>query len=673
MQVPNNSYGSYARPGTSGSSSSRRYETEARAARAERDDERLTGILERFDRDGDLEVPFLRMDWSVGPGKALKKLSHGDLVKVDGHEVRSRRDLLVLDAFTGGENVVMEPAEHQAFLFLEKGHDGDDGFYIAGEKADAHQSYLRLTRERKPITVNVGERSGLMVTSSEELNLVNQLFGNGQGDLLKPEIAAALRDLDEAPNIKFLNRDGEAINLIKVAESLPYRNRVQLKVGLLEPVPVDQPEELLQAVQVYLPEKSQLDETLRQSLVNNRFLDRAGRPLAPHQALEKIGQEKVELITPDRSPSIPLKSLDGLRVWNCFRHPSEEDPEAIKTVREMAQDGLFKSGSQPLTAFEAYESLQSGSVTYSHGLFEEHLHGLEEARDLARFINHPEQFGYQDYGFNAESWARMVALQRYFHSPEGHPLTPFKVARTLDEGVELHYQGGDANRPLRYRVQGVGQLSSALERLENQIEFDRYALSPGEVEGRLQKLGSQTLEELKRVGEEADQAHGMAQAMPDTVTERYTERVRKYRYEPFGSFDQDKGWGWGYEDEEQTRQVPNHRKERILSETSRRRELLPGLVARFEVAKMTGASAPKALEQMEALRQEATGLDPKLEKLLDEQVEVLRGQAQRPPRPEGWKPPFPRLEDSSVEAELEIIAEADQVVVGDFTLERYEG
>lgn len=99
----------------------------------------------------------------------------------------STEDFAEANAFYGdGVNTIMPEKEFKLFRYFEGGKDSDDGLYVGGNKTNAYDALQKL-QSGDGFSISIGEKSGLKVRNSGDLEEVDAFYGSGNNTILPPD------------------------------------------------------------------------------------------------------------------------------------------------------------------------------------------------------------------------------------------------------------------------------------------------------------------------------------------------------------------------------------------------------------------------------------------------------------------------------------------------------
>lgn len=99
----------------------------------------------------------------------------------------SPEDFAEANAFYGdGINTIMPAKDFKLFQYFENGKDDNDGFYVGENKANAYEALQKL-QSGDGFSINIGQKSGLKVRNSGDLEEVDAFYGSGNNTILPQE------------------------------------------------------------------------------------------------------------------------------------------------------------------------------------------------------------------------------------------------------------------------------------------------------------------------------------------------------------------------------------------------------------------------------------------------------------------------------------------------------
>ena len=99
----------------------------------------------------------------------------------------STEDFAEANAFYGdGINTIMPDKEFKLFQYFEGSKDSDDGLYVGENKANAYEALQKL-QSGEGFSISVGNKSGLKVSNSGDLEEVDSFYGSGNNTILPPD------------------------------------------------------------------------------------------------------------------------------------------------------------------------------------------------------------------------------------------------------------------------------------------------------------------------------------------------------------------------------------------------------------------------------------------------------------------------------------------------------
>lgn len=429
---------------------------------------------------------------------ALQKLQKGEDVGVNTPQMknliaRNPGDLPEADAFYGrGQNTVMPEKDFQLFKYFDKGKDGDDGFYVAGEKSNAYEALQRF-QAGENAKVNIGDKTEMNVRDAADLAELDAFYGTETNTVMPDAHLDSMKYFDSTGAYRGNNFNQidayHALQVMQSGQPLAIENNgIKEKAYTPEDIheldvlegrgkntilPQDQFDNL-QAVKPYLFEKSGAGADKMSSYgALQKF--QAGKPVVYAMTGGDFGENvSREAGNIDDLPDA-LTRLSNQQEYDKYRFsfPEYKDktekemkktPEILEADKKDARDGIDSSNREI--------NHQEGKLSRAEHDLRNGKRDLDDAEsDLshARMMDdYKYEYGYH-YGYNHQT-----GKHEYFYGR--HRVENDEKQRKIRQAES---DIDDAERKIRRAKDEISRAKRALEKAREQLQASELQLQMG--------------------------------------------------------------------------------------------------------------------------------------------------------------------------------------------------
>lgn len=528
------------------------------------------------------------------------KIQAQDISDISGKESSERvKDKFVRKPYSEGEN--RKALEH----LKEHGMEGatDAGLFKKGWFSHSRISVdkaMEMLKEGKSVKVKNERGKYSEIQSFEALQELDALKGRGNNTILPGNQFDALKFLEHG-------RDGDdglfdpgffgdkKINSYDALQRMNEGDKLEVNIGAQEKLSANSPQDLAEMDSFYGSGKNTVmsDGQYDSMVYFNKMGDEGGY---------YVGKE-------DREKTDAYTALQEMQAENPVYIKNKGKSSRIKLPQDVAElDALEGRGINTILPWDQFEAIQS----LSDGFY----------RDEQRVAGN---------------------------------ISAYEALQVLQDGkvVEYRLKGGDFGETIDQDIGFLEKLPDAELRVKNQREYDKYKFSFPEYQEKTGKIFKKTPELTDKALDKAEGEYKRASNMPTQIRERYTttEYGYYYGYNPSSS-----KWEYHYGPNTVTkyRWVHNYERDRKMSSAQNKvhnaervQDKIPQLRTQLkEINKDNFNEKKQELEEiLIEMERCAAKTDSKLRKNIKRIKSLLRVMVDRPERPQGWTPPYPRVQE----------------------------